>query len=263
MITNIKNSEEITQQIEAQESELKELLSRAMKNPLQPLMEQTAQLAQRLQSIEDFSQETSIKSLPAVQATIRQQGEEAQKNFRGLRKTITDDLPELLTECLASAPQDIARLLEIQISVNNLLNQIQQEQILQNSASGQVFDNITSQINENFGNISKNLGSLKTEVQAEAQQIGNGVATLIANLNCASIQIAELTSMLAQRTDELTSKLEISLTAFQTQSEKNKVELLTSLQVVQKRFFWLSALCGLCFTGSVGLIANHFILHIY
>ena len=272
MTTNTKNSAEITQQIENQENELKDLLSRVIKNPLKPLESQITQLEKRLESVEAISKSTSEVNLPAVQAAIRTQGEDAQKNFKGLRKAITEELPELLTACLAFMPQEVARLHKSQTSVKDLLGEVRQEQTLQGKLAGDTFlqsemlllkslaqtneinnlakaavqasEKAVTQIDESCGHIRKNLDSMQSDGRLGIQQLGNGITTL------------------AGTTVELGSRLESGFTSFRKQSEKDRNELSSALQVMQKRFLWLSVLCGLSFVGTVGLVASRFVLHV-
>ena len=400
MTTNTKNSTEITQQIKNQENELKDLLSLVIKSPLKPLETQITQLEKRLESVEAISKATSEVNLPAVQAAIRVQGEDAQKNFKGLRKAINEEFPELLAESLASMPQEITQLLQEQTSlkdlltevrqgqmlqakqasdtflqseslllksfaqmneinslvraafqtsekavaqidenrerigenldrvqaegrlgmqqlgngitalagnlssmpqeigrllegqtlVKDLLSSVRQEQTLQGKLVGDTFrqgetlllkslaqtneinnlaeaavqasEKAVTQINESREHIRKNLDGIQADGRLGMQQLGNGITTLAGSLSRTSAQVTELAPTLAGRTDELGSRLESGFNSFRKQSEKERNELSSALQVMQKRFLWLSVLCGLSFAGSVGLVVSRFVLHV-
>jgi len=290
MTKNTQNSDKITNLIEVQENELKELLSRVMKNPLQPLTDQAVQLDKRLQNVEDISKSTSEVSLPAMQRAIREQGEEMRKNLKGLRTAITDDLTELLTARLASMPQEVTQLLQGQTSVKDLLSEVQQEQTLQGKLAGdtvlqsealllksfaqmneinnsakaaaQASEKAVARIDENRGHIGKNLDSMQAEGRLGVQQLGDGMTALAGSLSRTSAQVTDLVPTLARRTDELGSRLESGFTSFRGQSEKDRHELASALQVMQKRFLWLSVLCGLSFAGSAGLVVSRFVLHV-
>jgi len=393
MTTNTKNSAEITQQIEVQKKEMQDLLSLVMKSPLKPLETQITQLEKRLESVEAISKATSEVNLPAVQAAIRAQGEDSQKNFKGLRKAINEEFPELLAESLASMPQEITQLLQEQTSLKDLLTEVRQEQTLQakqandtflqsealllksfaqmneinslvraavqasEKAVAQIDENLdrvqaegrlgmqqlgngitalagnlssmpqeigrllegqtlvkdllsnvrqeqtlqgklvgdtfrqgetlllqslaqtneinnlaeaavqasekaVTQINESREHIRKNLDGIQADGRLGMQQLGNGITTLAGSLSRTSAQVTELAPTLAGRTDELGSRLESGFNSFRKQSEKERNELSSALQVMQKRFLWLSVLCGLSFAGSAGLVISRFVLHV-
>lgn len=290
MTTNTQNSTNIKQLIDAQENELKELLSRVMTNPLQPLKEQAAQLENRLRNVEDITKATSEINLPALQSAIRQQSEEIKKDFKSLRNSISNDIPELLTTCLESMPQEVKQLLVSQASITDLLSAVQQKQILQGKLAGdavlqseamllrslaemnklndstiaatQVYEKAVTRIDESREHIVKNLDGIQADGRLGMQQLGNGMTALAGSLNRTRTQVTDLEPTLARRTDELRSLLEDGLTSFRKQSEKDRNELSSALQVMQRRFFWLSVLCSLSFAGSVGLVVSRFILHV-
>ena len=290
MTTNTQNSTNIKQLIDAQENELKELLSRVMTNPLQPLKEQAAQLENRLRNVEDITKATSEINLPALQSAIRQQSEEIKKDFKSLRNSISNDIPELLTACLEAMPQEVKQLLVSQASITDLLSAVQQKQILQGKLAGdavlqseamllkslaemnklndstiaatQVYEKAITRIDESREHIVKNLDGIQADGRLGMQQLGNGMTALAGSLNRTSTQVTDLEPTLARRTDELASLLEDGLTSFRKQSEKDRNELSSALQVMQRRFFWLSVLCSLSFAGSVGLVVSRFILHV-
>jgi len=408
MTTNTKDKANTSQQIKAQEDELKELLNRVIKSPLQPLETQIAQLQIRMQNVEDISEKIAKNSFPEMHAAIREQGEEVRKIIKGFRATITDELPEMLTACLASMPQEMTKLLEVQTSVKDILSEVQKEQNLLSKLAGdaslqsetlllkslsqmdeindlaktavQASEKAVTQIDESRAHIGKNLdimqadgrlgmqhlgnemttlaGSLSrtnaqveslatmpqemaqlvegqtsvkdilSEVQKEQtlqgkragdatlqseslllksltqmdeinnlakataqasnkavvqidesrehieknldgmqaegrvgiQKIGDEMTVLMGSLNRTSAQVTDLAPTLSRQTDELSSRLESAFSSFRGQSEKDRTELSNSLQVMQKRFLWVSVLCGLSFAGSFGLIMSRFIL---
>ena len=223
MTTLSKNHAETNNLIEAQENELKELLTRVMKSPLQPLTDQAAQLEKRLQNVEDISKAISEGSLPAMQRAIREQGEEARKNLKGLRTAITDDLPEMLTTCLASMPQEMARLLEGQTSVKELLSEVQQEQTKLGKTAAVATDNVMSSIGESRGHFDKNLEGAKADARDGERQLGEGLNALTDDLQRTIAQVTDLASAMAGRTDELNSRLEKGFAAFQRQAQLDHV----------------------------------------
>jgi hypothetical protein len=191
---------------------------------------------------------------------------------------------------LSSLPQGMGQLLDDQILVKNLLGNVRQEQILQIKQANDTFrqsetlllksfdqmneinnlaeiavqtsEKAVRKISESREDIRKNLDSIQADGRLEMQQLGNGITTLAESLSRTGAQLTELTPMLVSRTDELGSRLESGFTSFRKQSEKDRSELSSALQVMQKRFLWVSVVCGLSFAGSVGLVVSRFVLHI-
>lgn len=286
MNTSTKDRANTSQQIEAQENELKELLSRVIKSPLQPLETQLAQLEKRLQNVEAISKSTSEVNLPAVQAAIREQSEDARKNFRVLRAAITDELPELLTACLTSMPQELTRLLEGQTTVKDILGEVQKEQTLQGRLAGdavlqsealllksfaqmneisslakaavQAAETAVVEIDASRELIGKNIGNMQADGRLGMKQLDNGMTALAGSLNQTNAQVKDLVPTLAGQTDELGSRLESGFASFRKQSEESRSEMSSALQVMQRRIVWLSALSVLSFSGSVGLVVSRF-----
>ena len=289
MTTKTKSNDQINKSIEIQENELKELLSRVMTSPLKPLKEQAAELDKRLQNVEVFSKLTSEVSFPAMQREIRAQGEEMRKSLKNFSSGLTEDLTDLLNVRLASMPQEVTELLQGQTSVRDMLSKVQHEQNLQNKSAGDValqsealllrsFDQIKEinlsakaaaqaseqafvRIDESCGLINKNLNSMQAEGRNDAQVLGNGLTGITGSLSLTNAQVSELVPTLANRTNELGQRLEMGFASFNRQSETDRNELSSALQVMQKRFVWLSVLCALSFLGSVGLIVSRFVLH--
>lgn len=256
MTTNTKNSAEITKLIEAQENELKDLFSRVIKSPLKPLETQITQLEKRLESVEAISKEISEVSLPAVQAAIRAQGEDAQKNFKGLRKAIPEELPELLTACLASMPQEMARLLAGQTSVQELLSEVQQEQTILGKTAAVATDNVISSIGESRGHLDKNLEGAKADARDGERQLGEALNALTDDLQRTIAQVTNLVFAMVGRTEELNSRIENGFAAFQQQAQLGQVGAAKAMQGMGKRFLWLSGLCCLGFAATIGLVAS-------
>lgn len=290
MTTNNRISSKISQLIDAQENELQDLLFRVMTKPLKPLNEKAAELEKRLQNLEDISKVTSETTLPALQSAIRLQSEDMKKNFKSLRDSISNDLPELLTACLASMPQEVKQLLISQASVTDLLNEVQEKQTLQGKLAGDAAvqsevmllksiaqmnevnnsaiaatlasEKAVVHIQETREHFDNNLGSMQAADRLGVQQLGDGMTALAGSLYQTSAQITDLEPILARRTDELGSRLDSGFTSFRGQSDKERSELTSALQIMQKRFLWVSVLCGLSFVGSVGLIVSRFVLHV-
>lgn len=290
MTTKTKINDQINKSIAIQENELKELLSRVMTSPLQPLYEQAAELDKRLQNIEDFSKLTSEVSFPAMQREIRAQGDEMRKILKGFSSVLTEDLADLVNARLASMPQEVTQILQVQTLVSDMLRKVQYEQNLQNKLAGDValqsealllksFDQLNeinhstkvaaqasekavARINESCGHINNNLDSMQAEGRMGAQLLGDGLTALAGSVSLTSAQVTELVPTLARRTDELGSRLDCGVASFRRQSETDRGEVLHALQVMQKRFVWLSVLCGLSFVGSVGLVVSRFVFRV-
>lgn len=255
MTTNPKNSAEITNLIEAQENELKELLTRVMQSPLQLLMDQAVQLEKRLQNVEDICKATSEVS-SAMPWAIREQGDEVRKNLKGLRAAITDELPDILTACLASMPQEMARLLDGHTLVKDLLSDVQQEQTILGKTAAVAIDNVMSSIGENREHLDKNFEDAKTDARDGERQLGDGLNALTDDLQRTIGLVTDFASAMVGRTDELNSRLENGFAAFQQQAQLDYVRDAKAMQCMHQRFRWLSGLCGLGFVATIGLIAS-------
>jgi len=223
MTTNTKDKANTSQQIKAQEDELKELLNRVIKSPLQPLETQIAQLQIRMQNVEDISEKIAKNSFPEMHAAIREQGEEVRKIIKGFRATITDELPEMLTACLASMPQEMTKLLEVQTSVKDILSEVQKEQNLLSKLAGdaslqsetlllkslsqmdeindlaktavQASEKAVTQIDESRAHIGKNLDIMQADGRLGMQHLGNEMTTLAGSLSRTNAQVESLATM--------------------------------------------------------------------
>lgn len=290
MSTKTKSSDETIKLIETQENELKELLSRVMMSPLQPLKEQATELDKRLQNVENFSKLTSEVSFPAMQREIRAQGDEMRKSLKSFSSVLTEDLTALLNARLASMPQEVTLLLQGQTSGNDILRKFQHEQNSQNKLAGDIamqsealllksFDQINEvnrsamaaaqasekaivRIDERCGHINNNIDSMQAEGRVGVQLLGDGLTALAGSVSLTSAQVTELVPQLVRRTDELGSRLDSGVASFRRQSEIDRDAVSNALQVMQKQFVWLSVLCCLSFVGSVGLVISRFVLHV-
>lgn len=255
MTTNTKNSAYTAQQIEAQESELKELLARVMKDPLTPLTDQAAQLEKRLQSVELISKNIRDDTLPSVQNEIREQGEEIRK-LKGLSNAITEGLAELLTARFASVQQEMTELLQGQTSAKDLLSEVQQEQTLLGKTAALATDKVMSSIGESREHLGKNLEGAKAEARDGDKLIGEGISAITDDLRKTATQVIDLASALPRCTDDLNSRLANGFATFERQAQIDRTGLTEALDVMHKRFLWLSILCGLSCAGSIGLITS-------
>lgn len=290
MSTKTKSSDETIKLIETQENELKELLSRVMMSPLQPLKEQATELDKRLQNVENFSKLTSEVSFPAMQREIRAQGDEMRKSLKSFSSVLTEDLTALLNARLASMPQEVTLLLQGQTSGNDILRKFQHEQNSQNKLAGDIamqsealllksFDQINEvnrsamaaaqasekaivRIDERCGHINNNIDSMQAEGRVGVQLLGDGLTALAGSVSLTSAQVTELVPQLVRRTDELGSRLDSGVASFRRQSEIDRDAVSNALQVMQKQFVWLSVLCCLSFVGSAGLVISRFVLHV-
>lgn len=374
MTINTIDSMEITQLIKIQEQKMEELLSNVMGAPLNPLKDRIKQIEICLKSVEAIGKENS-DNLNCVISIIQDQGECNRKNLKKLENSIIEEFPKMLTESLASMPQEITQLVQNQIALRNLLSEVKQEQTLQAKQVGdtfiqsekllmksfsqmneinslakaavQVFEKAVTkidknreyigknihnmqvagrlqtqqlsnkmialagyfsaisqdidrlldgqnlqvnlvgksinqineiknvaeeavqvskktvtQIDKNREHIEKNLDSMHADGRLAIQQLSNEMTTLAGSLSRTSAQVTELAPTLAGTTDELGSRLESGFISLRKQSEKDCNALSNALQIIEKRFLWLSVLCGLSFAGSVGLVISRFVLHV-
>ena len=290
MTTKTKSNDELSKSIEIQENELKELLVRVMTSPLKFLKDQATELDKRLQNVEDFSKLTSDVSFPAMQREIRAQGDEMRKSLKSFSSVLSEELADLLTARLASMPREVTQLLQGQASFSDMLSKVQHEQNLQNKSAGDValhnealllrsFNQMNEinksanaatqasekaivRIDESYGYINKNLDSIQAEGRVDAQVLGDGLTAIAGSLNLTSAEVFALVPKLAQRTDELGQRLESCFASFHRQSKTDRDELSSALQVMQKRFLWLSVLCAFSVISSAGLVISHFVFHI-
>jgi hypothetical protein len=214
-----KTNEDIASQIEAQEIELKELLSRVMKDPLQPLRDQVVQLEKRFQAVEDTCKATSEDSLSTMQKTIHDQDEKVRMNLKSLREGIVEELAELLTARLASMPQEMERLLEGQTTVKDLLGEVQQEQTKLGTTAAVATTTVMSNIDQSRGHLNTHLQDVMADARDGARQLDERVNALA---------------------NELRSSID-------------------TMHDINKRFLWLCVLCGLSFTATMALIASRFL----
>ena len=290
MTTKNKSIDQIDQSIEVQENELKELLSRVMTSPLQPLKEQTAELNKRLQSVEEFSKLTSEVNIPAMQREIRAQGDEMRKILKGFSSVLTEDLTDLFNLRFASMQQEVADLLRGQVLVSDMLSKVRDEQSRQNKLAGDAalqskalllksFDQLNEinhsvqvaaqasekaviRIDESCAHINNNLDSIQAEGRMGAQLLGDGLTALAGSVSLTSEQVTEFVPTLTRRTDELGSRLDCGVANFRQQNETDRSEVLNALQVMQKRFVCLSVLCCLSFVGSIGLVVSRLVFRV-
>jgi hypothetical protein len=237
MTRTSNNNTEATQQIEAQESELKELLCRVMSQPLQPLTDHAEKLEKLMQNVEKIAKATADVNLPAMQRTIEVQGEQMRKNLKGFREEFTEELTDLLVLRLASMPQEISQLLQGQMSVKKQLCEVQSVQTLQGQRAIDTFVQSEALLLKSLGQISE------IDISSKAAA-------------------ADLVPTLSRQTDELSSRLESTIATLRRQSEKDRNELSDALREMEKRFFLLSVLCGLSVIGSIGLAIGRFALHL-
>ena len=289
----IQNRNAVTKdQINTQENELKELLNRILEAPLAPLKSQMIELQKELQYLESNNEATASTihaTVSTMQNDLQEQNKNMDKHFKRLKTTISDELPELLTACLATIPQEITQMLNEQILVRDELHEIKEVQSIQEKLANDIFyksetlllkslvqiseinklaeaaadttEKSFNKINENHKYIYKNIGNIQTDGQILVQQLSKGMSELAGRLSHTNDQVKGIAPALVVHADEMGSRLVSIFTNLHDKAKEDHCDLSTTLQTMQKRIFWLSTLCGLSFIGTAGLIASRLILH--
>lgn len=125
----------IKEAIDEQEKELKQLLARVMKEPLDPVVERIDSLSQRLEMVEKQCQETQDDHIPALGRVLKAQADETRKRLESLRDDLGEDIEELLSSTLAQLSQDFALLREEQGQSREALAQLSEEQAMRGRAA--------------------------------------------------------------------------------------------------------------------------------
>lgn len=271
MIKNTNQTDDMTQQYSSQEVELKELLVRVMQDPLRPLMEQVKRLEKRLVEVEDNSKKIQDEGLRLVQNEIFDQGETIKNTVVGLQDKIIKVLGEKL------------------LSVNGHLIEFQQKQAIQGGVADDAFrrtdelllkslaeinevndlakaavnasERAVVRIDDSRTHSDKNFDMIQSDARLGVQQLGDGMAAISGGVGRTSAQLVDLIPTLTQRTDDLGIRLESGFASFRAQSERNRAELVGTLQAIQKRFLWVSILCGFSLAGSIALVISRFVLN--
>lgn len=122
--------------IAEQEAELKQLLARVMKEPLDPVVQCVESIDRRLGGVERQCQETLDIHIPTLNRALKAQSDETRKRFECLRDDIGADIAEHVSSKLALLTQDLELLRDEQGRSREALTQLSHDHAMHGQAIG-------------------------------------------------------------------------------------------------------------------------------
>lgn len=193
----------IEKAIDEQENELKQLLARIMKEPLDPVVERIKSLGQRLEIVEKLCQETRDLHLPTLNRALRTQADETRKQFERLRDDVGADIEEQVSAKLALLAQDLELLRDEQGRIRETLTQVSHD----NATRGQALEAAVIQCDSALKETLVRLDAVGYQAKTAAERSGEAVSALDAGFKntgaALELQRTQLEQSGARLVDEL------------------------------------------------------------
>jgi hypothetical protein len=276
-----KTNNYTSEQIQEHENELKGLLKRVMEAPLEPLLERLKQMERRLKDVEEICITTQDEDLPSVRTQIS----EEVKKIRIRQDSIGRDIQDLLTDRLASMPQDLAQLREVQTLVKTLLFEVRQGQQEQGQKLGESLeqcdtllkkslnrleevglyaktaaeqsDKAVVDIGESHQKLGKALGEAQIAVRNQAEQLGKGGIAQIQDLRGTFAHMETAVSALANQISVVGTNLEQRLNIFEQHLENARRDDFERLRLnFKQRLLWVTGMCVIGLSGTAWLLVK-------